>query len=67
MFFLFLLKTLIAVLASTSNLCFRAKIKKNVYPCNPQFFYIKVGCKGYTFHGHVCIMVYTKCMVFNGR
>ena len=31
---------------STHNLCFRAKIRKNVYPCTPQFYYIKVGCKG---------------------
>ena len=31
---------------STHNLCFRAKIRKNVYPCKPQFYYIKVGCKG---------------------
>ena len=22
------------------------KNKKNVYPCKPQFYYIKVGCKG---------------------
>ena len=48
----FLLKTLIvgtlneAVLTSTHNLCFRAKIRKNVYPYTPQFYYIKVGCKG---------------------
>ena len=35
-----------AVLMSTHNLCFRAKIRKNVYPCTPQFHYIKVGCKG---------------------
>ena len=36
-----------AVLMSTHNLCFRAKIrKKNVYPCTPHFHYIKVGCKG---------------------
>ena len=34
------------VLMSTHNLCFRAKIRKNVYPCTPQFHYIKVGCKG---------------------
>ena len=34
------------VLTSTHNLCFRAKIRKNVYPCKPQFYYIKVGCKG---------------------
>ena len=35
-----------AVLTSTHNLCFRAKIRKNVYSCTPQFHYIKVGCKG---------------------
>ena len=55
--FIFLLKTYIvvsrynrhidAVLTSTHNICFRAKIKKNnVYPCKPQFYYIKVGCTG---------------------
>ena len=35
-----------AVLTSTHNLCFGAKIRKKVYPCKPQFYYIKVGCKG---------------------
>ena len=25
------------------NLCFRAKIRKNEYPCIPQFYYIKGG------------------------
>ena len=35
-----------AVLTSTHYLCFRAKIRKNVYPCKPQFYYIEVGCKG---------------------
>ena len=35
-----------AVLTSTHNLCFRAKIRKNVYPCKPHFYYIKMGCKG---------------------
>ena len=25
---------------------FLSKKKKNVYPCKPQFYYIKVGCKG---------------------
>ena len=51
-FLIFLLKTLIvckrlseAVLSSTHNLCFGAKIRK-IYPCKPQFYYIKVGCKG---------------------
>ena len=35
-----------AVLTFTHNLCFRAKIRKNEYPCKPQFYYIIVGCKG---------------------
>ena len=35
-----------AVLTSTHNLCFREKIRKNVYPCKHQFSYIKVGYKG---------------------
>ena len=35
-----------AVLTCTHNLCFRAKIRKNLYPCIPQFYYIKMGCKG---------------------
>ena len=35
---------------STHDLCFSAKIKKNnVYPCIPQFYYIKVGLNGVTF------------------
>ena len=33
-------------LMSTHNLCFRAKVRKNVYPSKPLFYYIKVGCKG---------------------
>ena len=42
---------------STHNLCFRAKIRKKVYPCKPQFYYIKVGCKvGYKSYGHVIMM-----------
>ena len=55
-YFLFLLKTLIvgtrnnrlieAVLTNTHNLCFGAKIRKKVYPCKPQFYYIRLGCKG---------------------
>ena len=31
---------------STHNLCFGAKIRKIVYPCIPQFYYIKVGYDG---------------------
>ena len=41
---------------STHNLCFRAKIRKNEYPCKPQFYYIKVGWKGCLLHGHVIMM-----------
>ena len=33
------------VLTSTHDLCFRV-LEKKVYPCKPQFYYIKVGCKG---------------------
>ena len=33
------------VLMSTHNVCFRANISKIVYPCIPQFYYIKVGFK----------------------
>ena len=35
-----------AVLTSTHNLCFGAKIRKIGIPCIPQFYYIKVGFKG---------------------
>ena len=36
-----------AVLTSTHLLCFWAEIRKYiVYPCEPQFYYIKVGYKG---------------------
>ena len=41
-FFKFLLKTLIA---GTQSMVW-SKNKKNVYPYKPQFYYIKVGCKG---------------------
>ena len=35
-----------AVLMSTHNLCFRAKIRKHLYHCKPQFDHKKVGSKG---------------------
>ena len=59
MFFLFLLKNRLWVhdrtaSVSTHNLCFRAKIKENVYPVTPKFYYIKEGCKD--FHGRVSMM-----------
>ena len=28
------------------NLCFEQTKKNNVYPCKPQFYYLKVGFKG---------------------
>ena len=39
----------------THDLCFRAKIKRKLYPYKPQFSYIKVGVRECKFHGHVCI------------
>ena len=35
-----------AVLTSIHNLCFRAEIRKNVYPCKSEFYYINVELKG---------------------
>ena len=35
-----------AVLTSTHNLFLSRNKKNNVYPCKPQFYYIKVGFKG---------------------
>ena len=43
-----------AVLTSTHNLCFIAKIRKDEYPCKPQFYYMKVGCKG-VFISRTCL------------
>ena len=34
------------VKTSTDDLGFRAKIRDNVYPCKPQFYYIIMGCEG---------------------
>ena len=46
-----------AVLTSTRNLYLRAKIRKKNTPVNPSFtIYIKVGCKGCSFHRHVCML-----------
>ena len=66
MFFLCLLKTFIvgarrgeAVLTSTHNLCFRAKIGKKMYtPVNPNFTVYKWDVRGYESHGHVIMMAY---------
>ena len=40
----------------THNLSFGVKKKKLGIPRKPQFYYINVGFKGYTFHGHVFLM-----------
>ena len=31
--------------------------KNNVYPCKPQFYYIKVGLKGVKIYRHVFVMI----------
>ena len=53
---------------STHSQCFKAKIRKNVYPGKPQFYYIKVGFKGdfvtrTYFHGIVqaCPLISRDC------
>ena len=45
-----------AVLTCTYNLCFGAKIRKIGIPLYTPVLY-KVGFEGYTFHGHVFLMV----------
>ena len=47
-----------AILKSTYNLCFGAKIKKNVFPCKLQFYYIKVGLREFTLTKHVIPMCF---------
>ena len=41
----------------THSLCFGAKIRKIIYPCRPDFHYIKVGFKAYSKHGLVILML----------
>ena len=55
--FIFLLTE--AVLTRTHNLFLEQKKENNVYPCKPQSYYIKVGCKGVLLQGHVIIMCYS--------
>ena len=31
-------------------------MRKKVYPCKPQFYYLKVGCRGRSLHGLVFVM-----------
>ena len=40
-----------AILTSTHNLCLSRNKKNNVYPCKPQFYYIKVGLRDQNYIG----------------
>ena len=35
----------------------KSKEKKDAYPCKPQFYCVKVGCKGLKFHEYVIMML----------
>ena len=55
------------VLTGTHGLCLRVEISKNIYPCKPHFYYIKVGCKGSKSHERATMMQsYTKFLAFYG-
>ena len=52
--FYILLKILIVGTRSNENPhCFGSKMRKLGKPNKTQFYYVKVGFRGYTFHGHV--------------
>ena len=36
--------------------------KNNVYPCEPQFYYIKVGCKGVKLNRYVFVICKTRTL-----
>ena len=56
-FFLFFAQNIDeAVLTSTHNLFFKAKIRKKYTSVNPSFTLLKRGVRGSTLHGHVIIM-----------
>ena len=38
--------------------------KNNVYPCKPQFYYIKVGLRGSKLYKHVFVMFYVDNQLF---
>ena len=46
---------------------FLSRNNKNVYPCKPQFYYIKVGFKGSKLYRHVFMMEYIKTHLFFHR
>ena len=51
-----------AVLTSTRNPCFGPKIRKNVYPCIPQFHYINVGYK-WVYIARTCLRVELEAII----
>ena len=55
-----------AVLTSTHNQCFRAKIRKNEYPCKPPVLLYKRGGRGCSLHGHVIMMGYGELFYCSG-
>ena len=46
-----------AVLTSTHNLCFRAKIRKKYTPANPSFTILEWDVSGPSLQGHICMML----------
>ena len=58
-----------AVLTTTHDLCFRAKLRKNAFPFKSQFYHLKVVCKGVfitrRFYHNVFIGYQQKCQVYN--
>ena len=55
--FLIFAQNIEAVLTSTYNLCFGAKIRKIGIPLQtPVLLYKKWGLRGYSLHGHVFMM-----------
>ena len=50
-----------AVLTSTHNVCFRAKLRKITHTHKPLYYNIKVGERGYKSHGRV-ILVFLSCL-----
>ena len=57
--------SLIFMLKTYIQSMFLIKNKKTVYPCKPQFNYIKVGFKGILFHGYVFQMLSGTLFMFS--
>ena len=52
---------------STHNRCFGSKIRIIGIPLQTPFFYMKVGFKGCTFHGHVFLIFKVVAVSFNAQ